>query len=158
MSMSAKKRSGSAACSTVAICVVVALLAVPTEAETLRGCVSKDGHLNNLVVDNGQITEQCPQPDDIPVKLGVGGVTEIVAATVSRTLGRGGQSFCFPPDESSVGGVRGGWALILSDENILPTAYFNGGQRDLKGYQIETYPIDCDDDTGYEFVCQFATP
>ena len=73
-----------------------------------------------------------------------------------RTLSRGGLAQCYPPLTESVGGARDGWALLSSDQNILPTVEYQGLTRAVLGYQTEAHPIDCDDDTGYEFVCTFA--
>ena len=86
----------------------------------------------------------------------------LLDAIQSRTLGRGSVAVCSPPAPAAVGGTRGGWALLSSDQNILPTAVdFVGESTDRtisNSYQTEAHPIDCDDDTGYEFVCTFAKP
>jgi hypothetical protein len=80
----------------------------------------------------------------------------LIPAVQSRTIGAGGWQTCFPATSDELGGVTRGWALLSSDVTILPTVQYEGERARTPGYQTEAYPVDCDDDTGYEFVCQFA--
>ncbi len=82
----------------------------------------------------------------------------LLGAVQSRVLGRGGRAICNSPSVAATGGAREGWALLSSNQDVLPTVQFEGATAGVLGYQTEAYPVDCNDDTGYEFVCTFAAP
>jgi hypothetical protein len=75
----------------------------------------------------------------------------------SLTLAPGAQGRCAVPREEDTGGTVSGSGVIASDWDVLLTASYERSDRD-RSFQVESYPIDCSDPTGYEFVCQFATP
>jgi hypothetical protein len=71
--------------------------------------------------------------------------------SAARTVGPGGQDSCFgygPPD------IVRTWLLLTSDVPILPTTV----HRDRRATEsfLQAYSVDCEQPSGYEFVCQFA--
>lgn len=53
------------------------------------------------------------------------------------------------------------WVLLVAERPILPHAYalaHQGGTGDYSGgdHQLDMYPLDCSDASGFEFACNFA--
>jgi hypothetical protein len=79
----------------------------------------------------------------------------------SLTLGPGALGVCDSPSVENGSTVYYEWALIVSDQPVLPTVrtfweFFLSRRFSVQSAQIEAYPVDCDEPDGHEFVCQFA--
>ncbi len=85
--------------------------------------------------------------------------------TTARSIPAGGYREVHSPVLDYDSDVTYQWALITASAPILPTAWSEWVAYPVRsdllkrapgGSQTEMYPVDCDQPTGYEFVCQFV--
>jgi hypothetical protein len=79
----------------------------------------------------------------------------------TSTIGPGGLSQCQSPPVENGSSEYYEWALIVSDQGVLPTVRsfwesILSRAFAVQSSQIETYPVDCSEPEGHEFVCQFS--